>query len=85
MPKPGAGFKGSSTENTLRTHRDLRMEQERLFRNSTLDKSTAGLGIPSIDSSIPIPGSVQDGVGWGPEQHDLVGGTPAYGRGVGTR
>lgn len=62
MPKPGAGFKGRGTENTLRTHRDLqfalRMEHERLFRNSTLDKSTAGLGTPGIDSSIPIPGSV---------------------------
>lgn len=57
------------------------MEQERLFRNNTLDEPTAGLGT----ANIPTPGSVPDGVGWGPEQHDLVGGTPAHGRGVGAR
>lgn len=84
MPNHGAGFKGRGAGNTPLTLRDLqlalRMEQERLFRNNALDKSPAGLGTASIHSSIPVPGSVQDGVGWGPEQHDLVGGTPAHGR-----
>lgn len=89
IPNPDAGVRGSGTDSALLTHRVLQlalcMEQERLFRNNTLDKSTAGLGAASIDSSIPPPGSVQDGVGWGPEQHDLVGGTPAHGRRIGTR
>lgn len=86
MPNLDAGFKSRGTENTLLTHRDLqfalRMEQERLFRNNALDKSTAGLGASSVDSIIPVPGSVRDEVGWGPKQHDLVGGTAALGRGA---
>ncbi|GAB0177465.1 cAMP-dependent protein kinase inhibitor alpha [Grus japonensis] len=32
-----------------------------------------------------VPGSVQGQVGWGFEQHDLVEGVPAHGRGDGTR
>jgi len=32
----------------------------------------------------PIPGDVQGQVGWGTGQLDLVGGTTAYDRGVGT-
>jgi len=30
----------------------------------------------------PIPGSAQGQVGWGPGQPGLVGGNPAYGRGL---
>ena len=33
----------------------------------------------------PLPGSVQDQVGWSSEQPGLVEDVPAYGRGVGTR
>jgi len=32
----------------------------------------------------PIPGSVQDQVGWGFEQPGLVEGVPAHARGVGS-
>ena len=31
----------------------------------------------------PIPGDIQGQVGWGPGQLELVGGSPAYGGGVG--
>lgn len=30
----------------------------------------------------PMCGGVQSQVGWGPGQPDLVGGSPAYGRGL---
>jgi len=33
----------------------------------------------------PLPGSVQGQVGWSSEQHGLVEGVPAHGRGVGTK
>jgi len=33
----------------------------------------------------PFPGSVQGQAAWGFEQHGLVEGVPAHGRGVGTR
>ena len=33
----------------------------------------------------PIPGCIPGQVGWGPQQPDLVGGSPAHGRGVETR
>ena len=32
-------------------------------------------------SVCPIPGGAQDRVGWGPGQPELVGGSPAHGRG----
>jgi len=32
----------------------------------------------------PIPGGAQGQVGWGPEQPELVGGSPAHSRGSGT-
>jgi len=30
----------------------------------------------------PIPGGIQGQAGWGPGQPDLVGGSPAHGRGL---
>jgi len=33
----------------------------------------------------PIPGGVQGQVGWGPGQPYILGGSPAHGKGVGTR
>ena len=33
---------------------------------------------------LPIPGHIQGQVGWGPEHSDLVGGSSAHGRDVGT-
>jgi len=41
--------------------------------------------LPREAVDAPIPESVQGQVGWSFEQHGLVEGVPAHGRGVGTR
>jgi len=38
-----------------------------------------------ISGRCPIPGGIQDQVGWGPGQPDLLGGNTAHSREFGTR
>ena len=39
--------------------------------------------LPRKVEDAPDPGSVQGHIGWGPEQQDLLGGTPGLSREVG--
>ncbi|GAB0182869.1 cAMP-dependent protein kinase inhibitor alpha [Grus japonensis] len=54
-------------------------DMDLLERGETLEQ------VAQRSCGCPLPGSVQDQVGWGFGQRGLVEGVPAHGRGVGTR